>query len=387
MKLTHDFGELVGRRGTDSKKYAVYPEDVIPMWIADSDFKAPQPVVDALVERMKQGVYGYTPISTRLKEAARKWQKERYGWEISTDYVEFVPGVISGIISAVRALSHPGDNMVIQTPCYPPFMDLSEHNGRHLLRNELILKDGRYEIDFEDFEKKLKDSRTKLFILCNPQNPTGRVFTKEELVRMGELCKKYHVIVLADEIHGDIVYSGHQHIPFGSISREFEQISISFVNPSKTFNLPGFRTAAFIAANPVLKNAVHDVVVNNKAVGENICGTLAFCTAYEECGYYADQLVEYLAGNRQLLEDTLRNIEGIDCIHADGTYLMWLDCRKLSMSQKELDTFFVEKVKLGLNSGRSFGPEGEGFLRMNIACPRATLEKALEQLITVVETL
>lgn len=386
MNLVHDFDEVVNRRGTDSKKYSVYPEDVIPMWIADSDFKAPKPVVDALVERVQQGVYGYTPVSSRLKEAAKKWQKERFGWEVDTEAVEFVPGVISGVISAVRALSHPGDNIVIQTPCYPPFMDLSEHNGRHLLRNELILKDGRYEIDFEDFEERVKDPRTKLFILCNPQNPTGRVFTREELVRLGQLCLKYHVTVLSDEIHSDLTYKGHTHIPFGSISKEFEQNSISFMNPSKTFNLPGFRTAAFIAMNPVLKNAVHDMVVNNKAIGENICGTIAFCTAYEECGYYADQMAAYLEESRNLVEETLEHVEGIDVIHAEGTYLLWLDCRKLNMSQDELDKFFVETVKLGFNSGKSFGPEGVGFLRMNIACPRSTVKEALDRIVKAVKT-
>lgn len=387
MNLVHDFDEVVNRRGTDSKKYSVYPEDVIPMWIADSDFKAPQPVVDALVERVQQGVYGYTPVSPRLKAAAAKWQETRFGWEVNPDAVEFVPGVISGVISAVRALSHPGDNIVIQTPCYPPFTDLSEHNGRHLLRNELILKDGRYEIDFEDFEAKVKDPRTKLFILCNPQNPTGRVFTREELIRLGELCLKYHVTVLSDEIHSDLVYSGHKHIPFASISKEFEQNTISFMNPSKTFNLPGFRTAAFIAANPVLKNAVHDMVVNNKAIGENICGTVAFCTAYEQCAYYADQMVAYLEENRNLVEETLKDVDGIDVIHAEGTYLLWLDCRKLNMSQEELDRFFVETVKLGLNSGKNFGPEGNGFLRMNIACPRSTVKEAMNRIVTAVKAL
>ena len=387
MNLIHDFDEAVDRRGTDSKKYSVYPEDVIPMWIADSDFKAPQPVVDALTARVKQGVYGYTPVSSRLRSAAAQWQEKRFGWKVDMEAVEYVPGVISGVISAVRAFSHPGDNIVIQTPCYPPFTDLSEHNGRHLLRNELVLKDGRYEIDFEDFEEKLKDPRTKLFILCNPQNPTGRVFTREELVHLGELCLKHHVIVLADEIHGDLAYKGYKHIPFGSISKEFEQNSVSFMNPSKTFNLPGFRTAAFIAANPVLKNAVHDIVVNNKAIGENICGTVAFCTAYEDCGYYADQLIEYLEKNRDLVERTLKDVDEIDCIHAEGTYLLWLDCRKMNMDQKELDKFFAEKVKLGLNSGESFGAEGSGFVRMNIACPRATVEEALNRITEAVKAL
>lgn len=384
MSFVHDFDEVVNRRGTDSKKYSVYPEDVIPMWIADSDFKAPKPVVDALVERMQQGVYGYTPISGRLRAAAAKWQRERFGWDVKEEWAEFVPGVISGVISAVRALSHPGDNIVIQTPCYPPFMDLSEHNGRHLLRNALVLKDGHYEIDFEDFEEKAKDPRTKLFILCNPQNPTGRVFTREELTRLGEICLKYHVTVLADEIHQDMVYQGHTHIPFASISKEFEQNTVAFMNPSKTFNVPGFRTAAFIAANPVLKNAVHDIVVNNKAIGENICGTIAFCTAYEQCGYYADQIAAYVEKNRDLVEESLKDVKGINVIHAEGTYLLWLDCREMGMSQKELDDFFVNSVKLGLNSGKSFGPEGEGFLRLNAACPRSTVEEAMRRIVTAV---
>ncbi len=347
MSFVHDFDEVVDRRGTDSKKYSQYPADVLPMWIADSDFKAPKPVVDALVERMQQGVYGYTPISSRLRAAAAKWQTERFGWNVDESWVEFVPGVISGVISAVRALSHPGDNIVIQTPCYPPFTDLSDHNGRHLLRNALVLKDGRYEIDFEDFEEKAKDPRTKLFILCNPQNPTGRVFTREELVRLGEICLKHHVIILADEIHQDMVYQGHTHIPFASISKEFEQNTIAFMNPSKTFNLPGFRTAAFISANPVLKSLVHDVVVNNKAIGENICGTLAFCTAYEQCGYYADQIAAYVEKNRDLVEESLKDFDKIDVIHAEGTYLLWLDCRKTGMSQKELDDFFVNTLSWG----------------------------------------
>ncbi len=179
-----------------------------------------------------------------------------------------------------------------------------------------------------------------------------------------------------------MVYQGHTHIPFASISKEFEQNTIAFMNPSKTFNLPGFRTAAFISANPVLKSLVHDVVVNNKAIGENICGTLAFCTAYEQCGYYADQIAAYVEKNRDLVEESLKDFDKIDVIHAEGTYLLWLDCRKTGMSQKELDDFFVNTVKLGLNSGKSFGPEGEGFLRINVACPRSTVEEAMKRIVT-----
>ena len=304
-ELTHNFDEIVDRRGTDAKKYLLYPEDVLPMWIADSDFKAPQPVIDALTRRIAQGVYGYPAVSGRLRRAAARWQTVRFGWDVDPDWVEYVPGVIAGVICAVRALSRPGDGIVIQSPCYPPFADLAAHNGRRLLRNQLILRDGHYEIDFEDFEKKASDPRTRLFILCNPHNPTGRVFTREELARLGEICLRHHVIVLADEIHHDLVYAGSRHIPFASLSPELAARTISFMNPSKTFNVPGFRTAAFIAENPQLKDAVHQVVVDNKAFGENLCGTIAFCTAYEACDYYADQLTAYLDGNRKMLAQGL----------------------------------------------------------------------------------
>lgn len=227
---------------------------------------------------------------------------------------------------------------------------------------------GRFEVNWEELERMLSDDRTKLFILCNPQNPTGRVFTREELTRMGNLCIKHHVTVIADEIHQDVVYSGHKHIPFASICPEFAEITVSFMNPSKTFNVPGFRTAAFIASNPVLKSAVHEMLVNNKAIGENICGTIAFYTAYEQCDYYADQLVAYLEKNRDLVEQTLKDVPGIEVTHAEGTYLLWLDCRGLGFeSQKALDKWLVEIAKLGFNSGMSFGPEGEGYARMNIA--------------------
>lgn len=381
-KPTHNFDEIVDRRGTDARKYLLYPEDVLPMWIADSDFKAPQPVIDALVRRIAQGVYGYPAISGRLKRAAARWQAVRFGWDVDPDWVEYVPGVIAGIICAVRALSRPGDGIVIQSPCYPPFSDLAAHNGRCLLRNQLILRGRHYEIDFEDFEEKASDPRTRLFILCNPHNPTGRVFTREELVRLGEICLRYHVIVLADEIHHDLVYAGSRHIPFASLSPELASRTVSFMNPSKTFNVPGFRTAAFIAEDPLLKDAVHQVVVDNKAFGENLCGTIAFCTAYEDCDYYADQLTAYLDGNRRMLARGLEQVPEIRMISSEGTYFAWLDCRALGMTQDALDRFFVDQVKLGLNSGRSFGPDGTGFLRLNFACPRTVASEALERIVT-----
>ena len=241
--------------------------------------------------------------------------------------------------------------------------------------------------DFEDLEKKLTDPKTTLMILCNPQNPSGRVYTREELERIGRLCLDNHVMVVSDEIHGDLTYSGHRHIPFASICPEFAEHCITFVNPSKTFNLAGFRTAAFIALNPEVKTAVHEELVNSKIFGENIGGVEALCVAYESCGYYADQMMEYVEANRKLVLERLEEIPGISCVENEGTYLLFLDCRELGMTQEKLDRFLVEKAKLGLNSGVSFGPEGEGFVRMNIACPRAAVAKAMDQLAAAVKTL
>ncbi len=390
MELKHNFDEAVIRRGTDAKKYnpAFYPEDVLPMWIADTDFKCPQPVIDAIMERMAQGVYGYPHVSEEFKKAIARWERVRFGWKIPASAVEFVPGVIPGVICAVRALSHPGDNIVINTPCYPPFKDLSDHNGRHLLRNELKVVNGQYSIDFEDLEEKLSDVRSRLFILCNPQNPTGRVFTLEELKRIGELCLKHNVFVLVDEIHCDLVYKGYRHIPFASICEEFAQNSITFVNASKTFNTAGFRTAGFICLNPAVKAAVHEAVLDNKGIGENLGGTVATIAAYTKCDYYADQMMEYLEGNLDLVCRELEKTNGkVKLIRPEGTYLLWLDCRGLGMNQKELVDFFVNKVKVGFNSGTGFGPEGAGFMRMNIATQRAVVEEALRRIIREVNAL
>lgn len=390
MSLVHDFDEKVVRRGTDCKKYdpSVYPEDVLPMWIADTDFKCPQPVIDALVERMQQGVYGYPFVSTKFKEAIAYWEKTRFGWEVPVSAVEFVPGVIPGVICAVRAFSCPGDNIVINTPCYPPFKDLSDHNGRHLLRNELKLVNGRFEIDFEDLEKKLADVRTKLYILCNPQNPTGRVFTLDELKKIGGLCLKHDVIVLVDEIHCDLVYKGCKHIPFASICEEFAQNSVTFVNASKTFNTAGFRTAGFICLNPRMKAMVHEAVLDNKGIGENLGGTVATIAAYTQCGYYADQMMEYVEGNLDLVCEALEKTNGkVKLVRPEGTYLLWLDCRGLGMTQPELVDFFVNKVKVGFNSGTGFGPEGAGYMRMNIATQREVVVEALNRIVTAVNAL
>ena len=378
--MQHNFDEPVVRRGTDSKKYLHYGPDVLPMWIADTDFRCPQPVIDACVGRMQEGVYGYPDVSPAYKAAIALWQKKRFGWEVPAEACEFVPGVIPGIICAVRALSHPGDNVAMLSPSYPPFHDLTVHNGRNELRCELKPVNGHYGIDFDLLEKQLSDVRTKLFLLCNPHNPTGRVFTREELCRIGELCLKHHVTVLSDEIHEDIVYKGYKHTPFASISPEFAQNSVTFVNASKTFNVAGFRSAGFICLNPAMKSLIHEAVLDNKGIGENLCGTQATIAAYTQCDYYADQLVPYLEKNLDLLCETIAKTDKISLIRPEGTYLIWLDCRKMGLTQPELVKFFEEKAKLGLNNGATFGTEGVGHMRINIATTHANMEEAMRRL-------
>lgn len=383
LKELHDFDEIIERRGTDSKKYdpSLYPQDVLPMWIADTDFKCPTPLIEKVVKRAEHGLYGYPYNKKSFAEASKKWMKTRFDWDIEENWVEYTPGVIPGIIYAVRALSQPGDNIVIQTPVYPPFHQLVTNNGRTLFKNTMLLKNGKYYIDFDDLEKKLMESRTKIMILCNPHNPSGRVFTKEELTRIGELCIKYNVFVISDEIHCDLVYKGHKHIPFASISHELAQNSMVCINPSKTFNTAGFRTAAIIVPNEWIKKQIYESIVNNKAYGRTIFGTLAFETVYNECEYYADQLIEYLQKNMEVTIDYFeKNIKQIKVIKPEATYLLWLDCRGLGLGQEELEEFMVKKAKVGLNNGQTFGHEGIGFMRINIACPRNKLLEGLSRI-------
>ena len=382
MKKQHDFDEPIVRRGTDARKYAPSecPNDVVPMWIADSDFASPKELVDALLERVKQGHYGYPFNDIEFCNAVSKWQTERFNWDCTPEMVEFAPGAVLPLVYGMRAFSSPGDKVVLQTPAYHPLFQLIENNGRRIARNPLILKDGRYEIDFENLEKKLSDTRAKVMILCNPQNPTGRVFTRNELQKIGDLCLKHHVFVLSDEIHSDIVYSGHKHIPFAAVDPRFRDICCISINPSKTFNTAGLRTAAFICPNQHNKAVILEERLNNKAFGRPIFGQLAMKVLYNECAYYADQFVEYVEENVKMFHEGLKNIKGMHLIYPEGTYLLWVDCREWGMAHEELMRFFKETVKVLPNDGSTFGHEGEGFARFNVACPRSTVLEAVKRI-------
>lgn len=389
--MRHNFDEIIDRRASECKKYeaACYPEDVIPMWIADTDFAVPQEISDVIIERAKHPCFGYPVESFEFEEAAARWEKVRFGWDVDPHWVKYANGVLPFLMYAIRAYSYPGDAVVIQPPVYPPFSAIVRNNGRTLLENRLVQdENGKYQINFEDLEAKLKDPRTKLFFMSNPHNPAMRVFTREELTRIGELCLKYNVLVISDEIHCDLTYKGYEHIPFGSICPEFANNCMVLINPSKTFNIAGFRTGAAIIPNDQIRENIQITIVNNKNYGRTIFGMSSFITAYTKCDYYADELMEYLQGNRDFLLNYIReHIPRIKLAEPEATYLMWLDCRDLNMTQEELKDFMFNKAKLGLNDGSTFGPGGEGFMRMNIACPRATVEEAARRLEAAVNAL
>ncbi len=378
----HNFDELINRRGTECKKWDTYADDIIPMWIADTDFKCPQPVIDAMVERAQHGIYGYPVNDQNFEKSIVNWQKKRFGWEINPDWVEYTPAVIPAIIYAMYAFTNPGDNIVVQMPAYHPFHAIIPNNGRHILGNSLILqKDGSYEIDFDNLEELLSKKRTTMFLLCSPHNPTGKCFTREELSRMSELCLKYNVFVVSDEIHSDIVYKGSKHIPYGSLSKKAADNCVVCVNPSKTFNIAGVRTGAVVIPNRHNHDLFYAPLENLKAYGRTIFGTLPIEISYNECDYYADQLLEYLEGNLEYLKKFLsEKVPQIKVGKPQATYLIWLNCKDLDMEPKNLQKIFLEKAKVAMNEGSTFGSGGAGFMRMNIACPRSRLIEALNRI-------
>lgn len=385
----HNFDEVVNRRNTECKKWDTYTEDVIPMWIADTDFKCPQPVIDAMAQRVQHGIFGYPVNLNKFNQSIVNWQKKRFDWNIDIDMVEYTPAVVPAIIFAMRAFSQPGDRVVLHMPAYHPFHDIIPNNGRHIV-GSLLVQDanGEYQIDFEDLEAKLSHPRTKIFLLCSPHNPVGKCFTEAELLRMSELCIKHNVLVVSDEIHSDIVYEGSKHIPFGKLNAAAANNCIVCVNPSKTFNIAGMRSGAVVIPNKLIHKRFYSAVEDNKAYGRTIFGTLPIEVAYNDCDYYADEMLEYLQENLTYLKDYLKtNIPQIKVHNHQATYLVWLDCKALNMPPKQLNEFFLTKAKVAMNEGSTFGSGGVGFMRMNIACTKATLVKALEQINKAVKEL
>lgn len=384
--MTHCFDTVIDRKESGCTKYhnAICPPDVLPMWIADTDFSVPREIIKALQQRISHPCFGYPFASMAFERAAQRWEKIRFAWDIEADWVKYSNGVLPFLVYAIRAFSLPGDNIIIQSPVYPPFYAIIKNNGRQVVTNPLRQDaTGKYQIDFADLETRLSHPRSKILIISNPHNPVMRSYSYQELEKIGKLCIKYNVLVISDEIHCDIVFDKKKHIPFGSVSTAFAENSIVLINPSKTFNTAGFRTGAAIIADKNIRSDIESVIVNNKNYGRTIFGMCTFITAYTECDYYADELLSYLQDNRDYLLSFIKTrLPAIKISEPEATYLMWLDCRQLNLPAAELSAFFLQRAKLKLNEGETFGVEGAGFMRMNIACPRSVLAQALIRLET-----
>jgi len=382
--MKYDFDTVIERKNTNAIKYDPVsrgkPEDILPLWVADMDFAAPFCVQEAVTKRAAHGVYGYSEPGASYFSAVQNWFKHRFSWNTEKEWLCITPGVVNALYLAVRAFTKPGDAVLIQQPVYYPFASSVQKTGRTLLVNELIYKDGIYTIDFEDFENQIKQA--KLFILCNPHNPAGRVWTREELLRMGEICLRYGVKIIADEIHQDIIFSPNKHLVFTALDDRFADITITCTAPSKTFNLAGLNHANIFISSKELRLSFKQEYECAGLSQPNIMGLISCEAAYTNGVQWLDELIDYLADNMTFLDNFLQtNIPKIKLVKPQGTYLAWLNCRELELSSSELNAAITQKCKLWLNDGPMFGRGGSGFQRMNAACPRSVLQNACNSLL------
>jgi cystathionine beta-lyase len=373
-----DFDRIPARRDSDSNKWRKFPPDVLPLWVADMDFASPPAVVAALRARVEHGFFGYLTEQPELREVVAERVTKRYGWRVTPEAVMPVPGVIAGFNLAIRALTTPGDGLLVQTPVYPPILRAAGNHG--LTRDGHPLTrgaDGRYTVDAHTFAGAIQP-RTRAFLLCNPHNPVGRLFERRELEAMAETCLRRDLWIIADEIHGDLLFDGRQHVPMATLAPEVEQRTITLLAPSKTFNVPGLKCAAAVVPNPALRERL-TAAVSDLVPKLNVLGHTAAVAAYREGDAWLEALLRYLEANRDFLVREVRaRLPGVRVAAPDATYLAWLDCRETGLDDPY--AFFLERARVALNDGRTFGPGGEGFVRLNFGCPRALLAEAVARM-------
>lgn len=382
--MQYNFDEMIPRRETDSIKWNLYDQNVLPFWVADMDFKSPQPVIDALEARIKHGVFGYATEDKKLKEVIKERLQKLYQWNVSEEEIVFLPGVVNGFNLVIHALTKPGDQILMQTPVYHPFL-IAPQNAR-TLRKDLPLKldtNRKYEIDFDHFENSV-DLNSGMFLLCNPHNPVGKVFTRDELSKMAEICLENNIYICADEIHSDIIFPGHKHIPIASIDPEIAQKTITLMAPSKTFNIAGLGCSFAVVQNPELMNRLKQA--RQGLVSEvNLLGYTAALAAYQNGNEWLSQLLVYLEGNWNTLDSFIEeNLPEIKITPLEGTYLAWLDCSGMKIDRSPYE-FFLQEAGVACNDGKIFGPGGEGFVRLNFGCPRSMLLEGLERMKLAIE--
>ncbi len=379
--MKYQFDKVVDRRNTNSLKWDV-TENELPMWVADMDFETAPEIIDALHTRVNHGVFGYNIIPDEWNRAYQDWWSRRHHFEIESEWMIFATGVVPILSSVVRKLTTPGENVLIQTPVYNIFFNSILNNGRNVLESPLHYENGEYSIDFADLEEKLANPQTSMMILCNPHNPVGKIWSREELARIGELCKKYNVIVVSDEIHCDLTAPDKEYIPFAAVSETCKDISVTCIAPTKAFNIAGLQSAAAVVPNPFLRHKVWRGLNTDEVAEPNSFAIQVAVAAFTQGEDWLNELREYVQENKYMVRDFLaENIPEFQIISYDVTYLLWIDCSKITENSLELAKFLRKETGLFLTAGTAYGESGRHFLRLNIACPKATLEDGLKRLL------
>jgi cystathionine beta-lyase len=380
-----NFDEAVSREGTNCVKYDLRKEtfgsdELIPMWVADMDFKTPDFIISALRKRLEHEILGYSFRPSEYYASISSWLLKRHNWEVPHEWISFCPGIVPALNLCTLAFTRPGESIIVQPPVYFPFFSAVENHGRNLIYNQLKEAGDRWEMDFESLVKSLTPA-TKMIIISNPHNPVGRAWSSDELVQLADICLKYNILLLSDEIHSDLILPGYHHTPVAKISDKIAEITVTCIAPSKTFNLAGLSTSSVIISNPVLRKYFNSKTDHLHIGNGNIFGTVASIAAYSEGSEWISELMVYINQNADYVIDYCRKmIPEIRPVRPEATYMIWLDCRKLGMTGKELQEFFVGKARVGLNEGSCFGPGGEGFMRMNIGTTNSNVRKAMEQI-------
>ncbi|WP_228547589.1 MalY/PatB family protein [Filobacillus milosensis] len=389
--MRNDFKEVINRENTRSAKFEYREKlfgrsDVLPLWVADMDFASVPELQDALIERAKHNVYGYTTYDDDILNAVKNWLKKRHDYDVNTDLITFSPGVIPSLHALVQIFTEENDQIVIQPPVYPPFFSVVKAHNRQLVENPLINNDGHYEINFDHLEQLFKQG-AKAFILCSPHNPVGRVWTKEELEQLAKLCVQYDVYLFSDEIHADVIFSSYKHYPIAHLNKDIHQLTFTLMAPSKTFNIAGLQASYVISPNRDFKKKVDEQLMRQGAMTLNTFAFTALEVVYNHGEEWLDELIEQLEENKQLVNDKLEQSQSnISSVDTEGTYLVWLDFSKTGLKHEEIKRKLNDEAKVGLNDGKSFGDQGEQFMRINIASPPSIIEEGIDRIIKAFES-
>lgn len=383
--MKYDFDKTIDRRATNSYKWDSAPEGVLPMWVADMDFRTAPAIIDALQKRVAYGIFGYTRVPDAYYDAVTSWFSRRHGWDIDREWIIYTSGVVPAVSAVIKALTVPGDKVIVPTPVYNCFFSSIRNNGCEIVSNPLRRTADTYEMDFDALERCAADPRAKVMLLCNPHNPAGRVWTPDELTRLGNICLRNGVTVVADEIHCELVYQGFKYTPFASLSDAFLHRSVTCLSPSKAFNIAGLQIANIVAFDNDLRSRIDKAININEVCDVNPFGVAATIAAYNEGEEWLNQLVDYLHGNYEAMaEFCRRELPEFPITRLEGTYLVWMDCSSLGMPSDALEHALLDDARLWLNAGTMYGAEGEGYMRWNIACPRSVMLDGLNRFLNFV---